>query len=348
MATAQRPAAAASGAVPRRGLHHKLGFTTATRFWLFVLFATPMIYFSVRRLDYIDIDSAFCGGPNHAIQGECYWYSQPGMDRMGMMLHLGAILPAGILACVQFVPAVRRRFIALHMINGYIVVTLSVLGTIGVLMFTPHAMGGSRMTQAISVLVCTMFLVALFKAQLGIKRGRIDQHRAWMLRAWFYAGAIITMRPILILVAWLSSKTPTYDAFPCKVVEYILSGDQAELLARFPSCARYVSGEDLEEWTVVKANFPVGDDVGSAAALRIGFAVGGALAIAIHAIGIEAYLHATAAENERLKKISVHKRAATGRAKSQTGSKDTKASPSVPSPRSEKGQNDQGGSAVLF
>jgi hypothetical protein len=48
------------------------------------------------------------------------------------------------------------------------------------------AFGGGLDIQAGVGMLALMTLVSLGLAYVNIKRLRIDQHRAWMLRAWFY------------------------------------------------------------------------------------------------------------------------------------------------------------------
>ena len=53
-------------------------------------------------------------------------------------------------------------------------------------MILEKTFGGSLAMQAAGGLVTLMFLSSLGIAYYNIKRLQIEQHRAWMLRAWFY------------------------------------------------------------------------------------------------------------------------------------------------------------------
>lgn len=55
-------------------------------------------------------------------------------------------------------------------------------------MITRHAFGGTLATQYATGLLCIAFVGALVMAYINIKRLQIEQHRAWMLRAWFYVS----------------------------------------------------------------------------------------------------------------------------------------------------------------
>ena len=105
-----------------------------------------------------------------------------------MMIHLFTILPAAFLVCFQFVPAIRHKMILFHRINGYLVILLSTISSAGALIIAQHAFGGDMATRIyVGVLVISTSFAYLF-AWINIKRLQIDQHRAWMMRAWAYVS----------------------------------------------------------------------------------------------------------------------------------------------------------------
>ena len=65
-------------------------------------------------------------------------------------------------------------------------------------MIMRHSMGGDIATQTGLGFVGIYTTVSLFLAYYNIKCLQIDQHRAWMLRAWVVAGLIITQRIIQV------------------------------------------------------------------------------------------------------------------------------------------------------
>lgn len=105
---------------------------------------------------------------------------------MTAAVHLATILPAALLVLLQFIPAVRHRFTLFHRINGYLVVLLALLSTAGVFMIARTSFGGSMANQTFSGFVSIAFIGSLAMAYINIKRLQIEQHRAWMLRGWFY------------------------------------------------------------------------------------------------------------------------------------------------------------------
>jgi len=102
------------------------------------------------------------------------------------VVHLGSIIPGAFLAGIQFIPKVRHSFILFHRINGYVVITLALVATVGAFMILRHAFGGGLDIQMVMGLTGIMFIGSLAMAYVNIKRLQIGEHRAWMLRAWFY------------------------------------------------------------------------------------------------------------------------------------------------------------------
>lgn len=135
-------------AVSMTSLQKALGFSRGRSLALFVVFAGALSIFSILQLPFIDIDNVFCGKDPRAVPGECYWFGRPGINKFGMRLHLATFLPAGALVGWQFAPASRRPHLAkYHRINGYVILGLSALGTVGTLVIEKRAMGGPISTD---------------------------------------------------------------------------------------------------------------------------------------------------------------------------------------------------------
>ncbi len=167
-------------------------FSSWLNFLLFTITVGALMGFTLSRLMFLDIDNIFCNLASpvgSAAPGECYYYSGASGTRryrVGIVLHLATILPAAFLVCFQFVPVIRHKLTIFHRVNGYAVLLLCILSTAGVFMIVDKAFGGQWMVQVVNGLAATMFLGALVISYVNIKRGRIDLHRAWMLRAWSY------------------------------------------------------------------------------------------------------------------------------------------------------------------
>lgn len=82
---------------------------------------------------FFSYNNIFCGnnkGGSSAAPGECYYYEK-GHYKIGMMIHLYTILPAGFLVFFQFIPAIRYKVILLHRINGYLIISLTLVSIAG-------------------------------------------------------------------------------------------------------------------------------------------------------------------------------------------------------------------------
>lgn len=109
-----------------------------------------------------------------------------------MVLHLASFLPAGALVCFQFVPILRRpKYAKFHRVNGYIVLGLSVPGMIGALIISKVAMGGWWSNRIGGCILCVVFTTSMVKAMIAIRQRQIEEHRAWMLRGWFYVSMLV-------------------------------------------------------------------------------------------------------------------------------------------------------------
>jgi len=263
---------------------------------------------------YLNISGVFCGpdaGSNHAAPGECYYYQHFDRYRIGIRLHLYTILPAALLVVLQFTPAIRQRLRLLHRINGYIVVLLAVIANIGAIMIAREAFGGTLATQSWIGASFILTTVGLGIAIYNVKMLQIDQHRAWMLRTWFYFSSIITLRIIMIISAQIVSAAGDFWSVQKCVKLFDVIGDAQQLVENYPSCASFIDSNNLQAVTAVKADFG-GSVEQLMSAMNITFGMAGWLALGLHAIGVEVYLHLTPRESERLRQVSYERQVEAG------------------------------------
>ncbi|KAH9908417.1 hypothetical protein F4778DRAFT_717155 [Xylariomycetidae sp. FL2044] len=302
MALSDRPPRNAFVAFARR-IYNPIGFSKGYNFVLWFIFLGAFFGFTLARLEYLNFYGRFCGPEASVAPGECFYWLQPPYT-VGILLHLCGILPAALLACVQFVPVVRHKAILVHRINGHVVIALALVGTAGVFIIAPRSFGGGLDVQTVTGALGIAFIWALAMAYVNIKRLQIEQHRAWMLRAWFWAGCIITNRIILILAMSIPKADQKYYAMPCDKLAWML-GSQAETLASYPECQSYFSGALPSQNAAVRADFISPDNVAELAAdMDSTFGSALWLAFLIHIVGVEIYLHLTPAESERLRRVS--------------------------------------------
>ena len=284
-----------------RQAYNPIGFKKGYNFILFFIFAGAMLGFCLARLEYLSIDGLFKKG---AAPGEFYYYDAKKYRKIGIALHLYCILPAGILVCFQFVPAIRHKALLFHRLNGYAIITLLTGGVAGALMIARHAFGGTMTSQALVGVLAIATIGSTAMAYYNIKVLQIDQHRAWMLRCWFYAGSIITLRLIQVLSAVIiSALGGFYIAMPCQQIAYMGGNINAYAACRADSNAQAAVMANLETTTGAEQ---------AAASLQLSFGMAGMLSLLMHAIGIEIYLKLTPAESERLRKVSYERQLERG------------------------------------
>ncbi|KLU83017.1 hypothetical protein MAPG_02084 [Magnaporthiopsis poae ATCC 64411] len=176
-------------------------------------------------------------------------------------------------------------------------------------------MGGPLDVQTGTGFLALAFVVPLSLAWYNIRRLQIEQHRAWMLRAWVNAGAIITSRICFFAMLFITAPAGYATVRPCEQIDFEHYGNRTKVLARFPGCAGFysgVNGTDPHLAVVVPVDPPKAGPswVGSSLTLNFGASVW--LSLAIHMIGVEIYLRLTPAEAERLRNISYQRQAEAG------------------------------------
>ena len=262
-----------------------------------------MLGFSLARLEYLDFTGKFAKGSS---PGEWYWY-RANHYRIGITLHLGCILPAGLLMIWQFIPAIRHKALLFHRINGYLVILLVLVSNAGALMIVRRSFGGELATQGAVGLLVIGTTIGLVMAYINIKRLQIDQHRAWMLRTMFYLGSIITTRLIMIIAAQITTMIGSYYVpFTCGELEYLRHYNTTEVFDTYPACAR----DGLAE-VAVHADFN-GNNANVGASLRLNFGMAIWLAIFLHAVGVEIYLNLTPRESRRLRQVAYERQMEAG------------------------------------
>ncbi|GAB7341256.1 hypothetical protein MBLNU457_7531t1 [Dothideomycetes sp. NU457] len=293
-----------------RKIYGFFGFSRGYNFPLWIIFAGAMLGFSLARLSYLNISgsapSSFASG---AAPGEWYWYRSDHY-RIGITLHLSTILPAGLLMVWQFVPAIRHRFLLFHRINGYIIIILVLLANAGALMICRRSFGGTIETQVAIVTLATASTVSMAMAYYNIKRLQIDQHRAWMLRAMFYLGTIITLRIIMIISAQITSVVNSYYTVrSCAEIAFIY-GSEATAWTFYPQCN--TTADPKTNLVVVHATFANGlpEQIGTSLGMSFGMAMW--LAFVLHLVGVEIYLALTPRESNRLRQVSYERQLERG------------------------------------
>lgn len=296
-----------------RRIYKPLGFQKGYNFPLWIIFAGAALGFCASRAMYLDYDNTY--KDSKWVVGD-WEFQQSGRWRIGMLMHLICVIPIGFLIPMQFLPVVRRKVMLFHRLNGYLLMILLLTGNAGALMICDKSLGGSIDLRFMVGLVAFVTTISLLLAYINIKRLQIDQHRAWMLRAWVYAFLIVSQRLIQqAALEIIGEKQNFHMPIACHTIEFIFSMVQPGLAPMFyPQCA-----DDPNIIVAVLANpnpqptpegIPRLDQI--AASVQLTFNPTIVLAFLLHAFGVEMYLHLTQAESHRLKRASYEKQRAKG------------------------------------
>lgn len=95
-----------------------------------------------------------------------------------------------------------------------------------------------------------------------------------------------------------------YSTWPCAKIEFTMKNSDTFLLDAYPGCAAYINGTNPSQVVPVAATFGKGDGVNTGAALNVAFGMALWLALLLHAVGVEIYLHLTPKEASRLRQVS--------------------------------------------
>jgi uncharacterized membrane protein len=117
--------------------------------------------------------------------------------RLVTMVHIIPGLLFVLLAPLQFVRTLRTRHPRIHRWMGRVVLASGIVIGVTALVMSPQmAIGGASETAA-TTFFAIVFLFALVKAFLSIRKGNVALHREWMIRAFAIAFAVATIRPIV-------------------------------------------------------------------------------------------------------------------------------------------------------
>jgi hypothetical protein len=308
-------------------IYRRLGFCQGYAFLFWIVLSGALVGFVLARIRYLDIDNVFCAQRGAALPGECFYLGH-GKGKIGIQLHLTGIMPAALLAVLQLLPVFRRNMLLFHRINGYIILMLSLVSCIGILMMTRQHFGGGLNSQAVTGAALVMFIMSLSLAYYNVKRLRIDQHRAWMLRAWVVvsveqnfafcfcltvnmllnhqASHVITMRLMAKLMIQVTAAPSNhyYDYRSCAVIDFMFGNNATLVEFLYPDCMRFYSGANVEQRVLIAADLTSGRPDHIAAGLNVAFGPAAWLALLLHCIAAEVYLNMTPDEARRLRALS--------------------------------------------
>ncbi|EEQ33259.1 hypothetical protein McanMca71_006512 [Microsporum canis] len=294
-------------------LHNSIGYKKGYNFILWFIFAGALLGFTLARFSFLNFDIF----EHDSVPGQWY-FTRMGRDRVGLLLHLAAVLPCGILVIFQFIPIIRHKWILIHRINGYIIFILLLISHAGALMIMEHSFGGGVDIQSAVITVVIACTVSFCLALYNIRCKQLEQHRAWMLRTMFYMGCIITIRICLIISASILGALPhlRHDVWSCDQVQFTFMNGASDAVAAsaklaklFPQCTAPDSASIM---VPVPASLNLSNPASAGAAFNLSFGTAIWISFMLHALGVEIYLRLTPKEAERLRQISYERQLAAG------------------------------------
>lgn len=103
-----------------------------------------------------------------------------------------------VLGPIQFLPAVRNRFLRFHRWSGRIWMIAAVVGVVTALIFVARLpVFGDLSTNTAIVFASGLFLVGLVQGYRTIRRREIARHREWMIRCFAIGLGISTFRVLI-------------------------------------------------------------------------------------------------------------------------------------------------------
>jgi hypothetical protein len=188
---------------------------------------------------------------------------------------------------------------------------LVMISNAGALLIIRRSFGGTLPTQAAMGLLVILSTVSIGMAYYNIKRLQVEQHRAWMLRAMFYLGIIITIRIIMVIAAQVTSAVGKYYVpMSCDEISFIQRASPGRNDTIYSQCT--LPNMTTDGVIAVAANFGSGRKEQLQASLELNFGMAAWIAIFLHTVGVEIYLNLTPAEGERLRRISYEKQLEAG------------------------------------
>ncbi|GAB1524882.1 hypothetical protein RhiTH_008038 [Rhizoctonia solani] len=276
-----------------------LGFEKKMTPVLFVIFGGAILGFSLSRTPMLNFNRLL----QMTTPGEGFWYEQAPF-KANIIIHIFTSLPASFFSVFLFLPITWKRWPKFHSIFGYILSLLLVISLVCGSILGRRAQGGDLNMQSAVYMLGSASAYAVVMGCLEARRGAIDMHREYMLRAWFYNGAFVTTRVTALISAHIITAINGYfSLWKCAEVGYVLKTREA-LIQAYPECGTSTALEK-PKWThvAVHASWNEGP-LGRGSASRASFGMALWVAMFLHILGIELYLRYTQDESKKWREWS--------------------------------------------
>ncbi|KAG8894795.1 hypothetical protein FRC01_012746, partial [Tulasnella sp. 417] len=261
------------------------------------IFGGAMVGFSLARTLMFNPENV----QHSTVPGEWFWYRQK-LYKPNIFIHIYLSIIAGLMAVFQFIPAIRRRKMILHRLNGYMTLILLIPGTIAGGIVGRRAFGGSPSTQSAYYTATFLTVGAALTGYSKVRETR--KHRKWMLRAVAYVNSVITTRIVMIIAREILSQAGGYyELWSCSELEFLQQNGQGvpNFTASYPICGATPARNGFSPVPPPFAPVLVkmrSDPASYGSAVRATFGMALWVSLVIHVIGVEIYIRSTESANQ--------------------------------------------------
>ncbi|KAH8929311.1 hypothetical protein BT69DRAFT_1328884 [Atractiella rhizophila] len=262
-----------------------LGFQERWSFFFWFIAAGGYIGFSLARTILLS-PSKF---RSELVPGEYYWYRKS-LYKPNLIIHIYLGIITGIFVIFQFVPAIRRRSIFLHRLNGYLSLGLLIPSLITGAILGRRSFGGDISIQGLWYISGALSIAALLIGYSYVKRDT-RRHREWMMRGVTYNGIVVTARILSLLTRRIlkDSDAAYYTVWSCAQISFV-EGTHRDFASRWPTCVGLSEEEGEGVQVPVLAHSGMGKvHSGSQSRISNGFALW--TAFFLHAVLVEVYIN---------------------------------------------------------
>ncbi|KAF5341350.1 hypothetical protein D9758_016809 [Tetrapyrgos nigripes] len=152
-----------------------LGFKEKYSLLLFIVFGGALFGFCLARAFMMNTKIMREQTP----PGDFRWFDLK-MDKIPYFWHIYTTIIGGLIVSAQFLPVIRRQYILVHRLNGYLSLLLLIPGNIAGAIVARRSFGGEINQQIAYYLLGIMITFALLMGFANVKK-ETRSHRRWML-----------------------------------------------------------------------------------------------------------------------------------------------------------------------
>ncbi|KAG8985167.1 hypothetical protein FRB94_009817 [Tulasnella sp. JGI-2019a] len=268
-----------------------LGFKERFSLFLFVIFGGALSAYCLARAEFFNWNNL----PKLMMPGEWFAYHK-NPSKGALIFHIYGSVFAGFWAPFQFIPAIRRKKMHLHRLNGYLTLLCLISSTLAGIAISRHAFGGGVDIQTANYVHGILIICAAIKGYSHVKTNT-PKHRKWMLRTVAYTASSVTAKIIRLISGNIIGRVGSYyTIWTCAEVQFLQTMGKGvpDFASTYPAC---VVADPSNVRLAIQASLtesPV--NKGSAAREVMGMSL--FVALLLHSLGIEIYIRLTDATHQ--------------------------------------------------